>query len=164
MTYANQPSTAQEALVIHRTFDAPVNLVWQAWTDPNQVTRWYGARNFTCPVALMNFCKGGKYLICMRAIDGTDFWSTGTYKEIIPLKKIVATDSFADEMGNVVAMEGLPLEMEVTLLFEDLGGRTKLTIRHAGLPKGETTVATRDGWNEQLDKLMSLLGESVLAN
>ena len=135
----------QETLVIERVFDAPIKLVWQAWTDPDHVTRWYGPKNFTCPIARIDFRVGGKYHICMRTNDGTDFWSTGTYKEIVPLKKLVSTDSFSDENGNMVAQEGFPLEMEVTLLFEDLGTRTKLTICHAGLPKGEFTAITNAG-------------------
>jgi uncharacterized protein YndB with AHSA1/START domain len=96
----------------------------------------------------------------MRSKDGQEFWSTGTYKEIIPMEKIVATDSFADSDGNVVpsthyGMEGFPLELEVILTFEDLGGRTKMTLRHVGIENiGEKMCEEMEkGWNQSLDKI-----------
>jgi len=76
----------------------------------------------------------------MRSPDGKDFWSTGVYREIKPLNKIVYTDSFADEKGNVVPAthygfgSDFPLERLVTVTCEESEGKTKLTLRHAGLP------------------------------
>lgn len=163
MAKENEPVTkSAEGVVITRIFDAPVSLVWKAWTDPKHVMRWWGPKNFNGPVAKINLQVGGKYHFCMRSAEGQEFWSTGTYREIIPLKKIVYTDSFADEKGNVVpaatyGMEGVPDEMRVTLMFEDLGGKTRFTLRHEGLPAGEMSEMTIAGWNESLDKLASTL-------
>ena len=72
-----------------------------------------GPKNFTCPTCEIDFKVGGKYLNCMRSPDGKDFWSTGTYQEIVILERIVYTDSFSDEKGNVVpstyyGMAGFP--------------------------------------------------------
>src|SRR3989344_590653 len=93
-------------LTIVRVFDAPRELVWKAWSDPELYKKWFGPKTFTSPVVKMDFRVGGKILGCMRGMEGDfkgkDFWSTGTYKEIVPMKKIVTTDSFADEHGNVV--------------------------------------------------------------
>ena len=94
----------------------------------------------------------------MTSPDGQNFWNTGICKEIIPFKKIVWTDSFADEKGNKVpashyGMPDMPGELFVTILFEDQGGKTKLTIRHQGIPAGEMNDMTNAGWNESLDKL-----------
>jgi uncharacterized protein YndB with AHSA1/START domain len=156
--------STEAALVIERVFEAPVELVWKAWTEPEQVKKWWGPRGFTCPTAEIDFRVGGKSLNAMQSPDfndGKPIWSTGVYKEIVPFKRIVTTDSFADEHGNVVSsteygMEDLPAEMMITVTFEDLGGRTKLTLRHEGLTR-EHKEGANGGWNESLDKLAELL-------
>jgi uncharacterized protein YndB with AHSA1/START domain len=163
-------STTQQALVIERVFDAPRELVWKAWTDPELIKQWHGPKDFTAPTIESDLRVGGKYLYCMRGPAGSDFdrdfWSTGVYREIVEPERIVATDSFADEHGNVVpashyGMEGdMPLEMLVTVTFEDLGGKTKLTLTHAGLPAGEQQTGASQGWNESLDKLAALIARA----
>jgi uncharacterized protein YndB with AHSA1/START domain len=149
-------------LVITRVLDAPVDQVWKAWTDPEETKKWWGPKQFTAPEIKSDLRVGGSYLYCMRSPDGQDFWSTGTYREIVPMERIVATDSFADAEGNVVpsshyGMEGFPLEMEMTVTFEEQDGKTKLTIRQAGLPAGDMADQTEQGWNESLDKLEASL-------
>jgi uncharacterized protein YndB with AHSA1/START domain len=168
---SSKPTTtaAENALVIERVFDAPRELVWKAWTEPERLMRWHGPKDFTCPHYEADFRVGGKYLACMHGPPGSDFdrdfWSTGVYREIVPLERIVCTDSFADEKGNVVpathyGMEGdFPLEMLVTVTFEDLGGRTKMTLRHEGLPAGEMREGAGGGWNESFDKLAEYLAQ-----
>lgn len=150
-------------ILITRIFDAPREVVWKAWTDPEHVKRWWGPKNFTAPFVKSDFRVGGKLLYCMRSAEGQEYWSTGVYREIIPLEKIVATDSFADEKGNIVpashyGMAGdWPLELLVTVTFEEQGNKTKFTLRHAGLPAGEMLKMTNDGWNESLDKFAESL-------
>jgi uncharacterized protein YndB with AHSA1/START domain len=125
--------------------------------------RWWGPKDFTCPSCKIDLRIGGKYLSCMKSKEGQEFWSTGTYKEIIPFKKIVCTDSFADEKGNVVPAsyygmdEDFPLEMEVRITFEEQDGKTKMTLRHIGLPEGNMNEMTSISWNESFDKLASLV-------
>ncbi len=150
------------ALIIERAFEAPRELVWEAWTEPETVMKWWGPKNFTCPFARIDLRVGGKYLNCMRGPDGKEYWSTGTYKEIVPMCKIVATDSFSDENGNVVpathyGMEGFPLEMEVTVLFEKTNGKTRMILKHLGLPEGNMKDMTFRGWSESFDKLAEVL-------
>jgi len=134
-------------------------MVWKAWAEPEHVMKWWGPKNFTAPFCKMDFRVGGKYLYCMRSPEGQDFWSTGVYKEIVPLEKIVCTDSFADEKGNIVpasqyGMPGdWPEELLVTVTFEDEGGKTKMTLRHVGLPAGDMGEMAGAGWNESFDKL-----------
>ena len=158
--------TTEGVLVIEREFDAPRELVWKAWTDPEMAKRWWGPKNFTSPAAEIDFRVGGKYLLAMQSPDfneGRPIWSTGIYREIVPYERIVCTDCFADENGNVVpashyGMTGeFPLEMLVTVELEDLGGKTKMTLRHEGLPAGEMSEGATQGWNESLDKLAAIL-------
>ena len=163
---SNAPTAGQQALVIERVFDAPVELVWRAWTEPEHARRWWGPKGFTAPTTKIDFRIGGKYLFAMQSPDfneGRPIWSTGFYREIVPLERIVCTDSFADEDGNIVPAtdygmaDDFPLEMVVTVTFEDLGGRTRMTLRHEGMPAGEMSEGASVGWNESFDKLAESL-------
>ncbi len=158
---------ATKTLHITRTFNAPVQKVWDAFTVPEQVTKWWGPKDFTSPGAKVDFKVGGKFLFCMRGPAGSpfdkDMWSGGEYTEIVPLKKIVATDNFTDEHGNIIdpkdaGMPGeWPEQMVVTFEFEDLGdGTTKLSITHEGHPE-EMANDAETGWNQSLDKLEAAL-------
>ena len=99
----------------------------------------------------------------MRSPEGKDYWSTGVYREIVPLQRIVCTDSFADEQGNVVPATyygmspDFPLEMLVTVTFEDQAGKTRMTLKHTGLPTGDMREETGAGWNQSFDKLAASL-------
>jgi uncharacterized protein YndB with AHSA1/START domain len=163
MTEIKETSKKTNELVITRIFDAPRERIWKAWTEPEQMMKWWGPKLFTAPVCKIDFRIGGKYLFCMRSPDGKDYWSTGVYKEIVPNEKIVCTDSFADENGNVVLAthygmgEDFPREMTVTVTFEDAGGKTKMTLVHSGMPAGDMSKMAGQGWNEQFDKLVELL-------
>ena len=146
-------------LTITRIFDATRERVWKAWTEPELFKRWWGPKYFTAPVIKIDFRVGGKYVYCMRGPDNKDYWSTGVYREIVPMERIVYTDSFSDEKGNVVSAShyGLtgdfPLELRVTVTFEELKGRTKMTLRHVGIPEGQMRDLTRAGWSGSFDKL-----------
>lgn len=164
----NEASNAKDAttskpLVIVRTFNAPVERVWAAWTEPEQAKKWWGPKDFTASIPQMDFRVGGKAILCMHSPDGKDYYSTGTYKEIVPMKKIVCTDSFSDKDGNIVSAkeygmgDDFPDVMLVTIEFEDLGGTTKMTLTHAGIPAGEMGDMTNAGWNESFDKLAASL-------
>jgi uncharacterized protein YndB with AHSA1/START domain len=164
MGTTSEKKVEQEALVITRTFEAPRERVWKAWTDPQQMMCWWGPEHFSVPVCKIDLRPGGKYLFCMRSPEGRDYWSTGVYSEIIPFERLVCSDSFADEQGNVVpatyyGMEAdFPLELLVTVTFkENEKGQTVLTLRHAGLPAGQHGESTKASWNESFDKLARCL-------
>lgn len=155
--------TGTRAIVITRVFDASPELVWRAWAEPKHLMKWWGPKGFTAPVCQMDLRVAGKFLYCMRSPEGKDYWGTGVYREIKPLKKLVFTDSFADKDGKVVpasdyGFEGeFPLELLVTVTFEDLSGKTKMTLRHDGFPAGQHKEMVNAGWNESLDKLADVL-------
>ncbi len=147
----------EDAVVIERTFGAAVDLIWQMWTQPEHFKKWYGPKGFTVPVAEMDMRVGGKRLICMVSPDGSmKMWTTGEYTEIVPNERLVYTESPADENGNVVSPsamgmpEGYPATTEVTVLLEDLGGRTKMVMTHAGVP---ASSGAGGGWEQAFDKL-----------
>ena len=155
----------EDAVVIERTFEAAVDLIWQMWTDPEHFKQWYGPTGFTVPVADMDMRVGGKRLICMASPDGSmKMWTTGEYVEIVPKERLVYTESPADENGNVVSPsamgmpDGYPATTEVTVLLEDLGGRTKMVMTHAGVP---ASSGAGGGWEQAFDKLAEHI-ETVL--
>jgi uncharacterized protein YndB with AHSA1/START domain len=158
-------TVSKDAVVIERIFDAPVDLIWQMWTDAGHFKKWYGPKGFTVPVADMELRVGGKRLICMASPDGSmKMWTTGEYTEIVPNERLVYTESPADENGNVVSPsamgmpDGYPATTQVTVLLEDLGGRTKMVMTHAGVPADS---GAGGGWEQAFDKLADHI-ETVL--
>ena len=155
-----QVGTEEQGLVIERIFDAPRELVWRAWTEPEQLMRWYGPTGMTSQACEIDLRVGGRYLWGLRSPEGQEYWNTGVYREIVPLERFVATQSMADEHGNVISMgDDFPLETIVTVTLEDLGGgRTKLTLRQAGFPD-DMAAHAGGGWNQAFDKLAAVLAE-----
>lgn len=152
-------STTQDAVVVERTFDAPPTLIWQLWTEPEHFKNWYGPTGFTVPVAEMDVRVGGKHLFCMKSPDGSmTMWSTGEYTEVSPHHRLVYTDSPSDDQGNVMSPaemgmpEGYPASTEVQVVLEDLGGRTKMTLTHVGVPAG-----AGDGWTQAFEKMDAIV-------
>lgn len=163
MTKENQNAGKRE-LVIVRIFDAPRELFWKYWTEPEYFKRWWGPEGFTTPVCRIDFHVGGIYRNCMKSPEGENYWSTGIYREIIEPERIVYTDSFSDAEGNLVPAsyyemsEDWPLELLVTVKFEEYeGNKTRLTLKHAVFPTGEDCDLTEAGWNESFDKLEEYL-------
>ena len=152
-------------LHITRVFNASREPLWRAWTEPEHVMQWWGPKGFTSPFCRIDLRVGGFYLYCMRSPEGQDFWSTGVYREIVPMERIVATDSFADEKGNVVpasyyGMSGeWPLEMLFTVTFKGQDDKTKFTLNYLHIEGiSETDLANMEqGWHESLDKLVEYL-------
>src|SRR5215510_4535823 len=107
MTANANGSAAAKTLevVVTRVFEAPVEKVWKAWSDSEQVMRWWGPTGFTSPVAKIDFRVGGVSLVCMRApkeFGGQDMYNTWTYQKIEPLQRIEYIFHFTDKEGNKV--------------------------------------------------------------
>lgn len=155
---------SKNAVVIERTFYAPVELIWQMWTEAEHFKNWYGPKGFTVPVAEMDVRVGGKRLICIAMQTperSMRMWFTGEYREVVPNERLVYTDSMADEQGNVLppsAMgmpEGSPAITEVTVQLEELGGRTKMVMTHAGVPADSPGAG---GWAQAFEKMAEYIG------
>lgn len=153
----NESPSSADAVVIERTFDAPLALVWQMWTEPDHFKRWYGPKGFSVPVAELDVRVGGKRLVCMASPDGSmKMWTTGEYVEIVPNERLVYTDSMSDEEGNVLAPSALgmpddyPATTEVTVQLEALNGLTRMTMTHAGVPADSPGAG---GWKQAFAKM-----------
>ena len=142
---------------IDRSFDLPLDTVWKAWTEPESCKKWWGPKDFTCPACEIDLRVGGKYLSCMKSPEGKEYWSTGTFREIVPMKKLVYEDNFADSKGNIVPpsyydMPGEWANVIVSVELEDAGKKTRITMDQTGIPE-EMHDDCVQGWLESFDKL-----------
>ncbi len=159
---SEQPSPTRD-LLLSRVVFAPREIVWQAWTQPERLMRWFAPEHFTTAAAKVDLRPGGHFLYCMRSPEGAEYWGKGIYREIAAPERLVYVDAFADAEGNTVKPEhyGLspdyPVETLVTVTFAEQGGKTLLTLQHAGFPAGEGSDMTEAGWRSQLDRLAEAL-------
>lgn len=160
---------SKDAVVIERIFNAPVDLIWQLWTQPEHFKNWYGPNGFTVPVAQMDVRVGGQRLVCMemQTPEGSmKMCTVGEYTEIMPNQRLVYTESPADENGNVVSPsamgmpEGYPATTTVIVQLEDLGGRTKMVMTHAGVP---VDSGASGGWEQAFAKLADYIETALKA-
>lgn len=165
MTATGTTQIKDTDIVITREFAAPRQLVWDVWTQPNHIEKWFGPKGFDTRVDELDFRVGGRSKYVMIDSNGTEYPSTGVFQEIVPIEKIVTTDEFGDGYDEVEAMKNvdLPQGMISTFLFDDLGERTKLTIitSHPTVEdkKKHEAMGVIDGWNSSLDKLGDALAE-----
>ena len=155
--------TEKNQIVVSRTFDAPLELLWKAWTEPERFMQWYGPKGFSTPTCEIDLQVGGRHLWSMQSPDGMRMYYTGTFKEIAPMERLVFTDGMCDEEGNLMSPtemgmpEGSPMSMEVTVTFEHENGKTTVTVSHVGF--GEGGVRAGMGWEMAFDKLEGMLAE-----
>jgi uncharacterized protein YndB with AHSA1/START domain len=132
---------------LERVFDAPVELVWRCWTEKEHLEQWSRPRGYTIPGSQGELTVGGKWHVTMRTPEGHDLGLGGVYREIVPLKRLVMTHAWDDESGKPGH------ETTVTVSFEALGQRTKVTLVQTGFDSRESRDGHEDGWRESLDVL-----------
>jgi uncharacterized protein YndB with AHSA1/START domain len=108
---------AKRTLSIKKTFDAPIELVWEAWTQPEHLTHWWGPKGMSLTVVEHDFKVGGKWKYVMPMPNGEAFISEGQYSEIVELQKIVTSANFRPMTEGV----------EIRVLFEKNGDKTNFT-------------------------------------
>lgn len=155
-----------ERMVVTQVFNAPRELVWKAWTEPQYVMQWWGPQGFTAPICRMDLRVGGRSLFCMKAPDGQEFWNAVEYLEIVLHQKIVSSMYFSDSEGNKIDPAELGIEHEAidgacdVTLFEDLGtGQTKLTFIGNESMESAKESGQMEGWNQILEKLATVVAE-----
>jgi uncharacterized protein YndB with AHSA1/START domain len=142
-----------------RVFDAPRELVFDAWTDPKHLAQWWGPNGFTTTTSAFDMRPGGIWRFVMHGPDGRDYQNRITFDEIVKPERIVYHHGGGDDVEGV--------EFKTTVTFEDLGGKTKITwtalfpsaaerdrvIKEYGADTGLVQTMTRLG--EHLAKLAS---------
>ncbi len=164
---ANASNTASQTkdFVISRVFDAPRELLWTCFTDPERMKHWWGPKGFTVIHSKMDLRVGGTYHYGMKSPSGALIWGKFVFREITPPERMVFINSFSDEAGGVTRHPGhekWPLTMLSTFSFEDLpGGKTKFTVSWAPYNATEEERKTfdegrdsmRQGWTGTMDQL-----------
>lgn len=123
MAASSSPDTEQDArsIVTTRVFDAPRELVFAAWTDPKHLVQWWGPTGFTTTVRSIEVRPGGIWRFVMHGPDGRDYENRIVYDEIVKPERLVYSHGGGEEVE--------PVQFRVTVTFEDLGGKTRLTMR-----------------------------------
>lgn len=160
MNQVNEATTdvSERELVMERVFNAPRELVFKAWTEPEHLAHWWGSKGWTLPVCTVDLRPGGEWHYCMRGPEGEESWGKATYREIVPPERLVYVDAFSDAEGNV--NPALP-QMVIAVEFFEHEGQTKVVSRSlfATVEERDTVLAMGavEGMNETLDRLEAYL-------
>ncbi|HEX9085232.1 MAG TPA: SRPBCC domain-containing protein [Gemmatimonadaceae bacterium] len=141
-------ASAEPTLVIKRTFDAPRDLVWKVWSDPEQAKKWWGPDGFTAPVVELDARPGGKWRALMRSPDGKDIWQHGVYREIVPPEKISFTFIWDAQPDH---------EMLVSITFAERGKKTEMTFRQGLFESADERNGHEGGWSQSFDRFAAYL-------
>lgn len=145
-------------VVIKRTFDAPRELVFTAWTDSRHMAQWWGPRGFTNPVCEIEPRVGGAIHVVMRGPDGTDHAMRGVFREFVRPERLAFTNEAVDAEGNLL------LEGYTIVSFVADGEKTKVTLqtRATGrVPLAPQMLSGMEaGWSQSLDKLAEFLSQT----
>jgi uncharacterized protein YndB with AHSA1/START domain len=146
----DQTATEEKSFTITRVFDAPREMVWRAWTDPDEAPYWLHPRNITTPRDKVEFDvrAGGTYRYTMVAADGREYETVGKYREVRPFDRLVFTWGSPRDDD-----EEMPL-VTVDLAEQGSSGeQTLMTFRLDGIAGRPGDDNVYDGWSEALDIL-----------
>lgn len=142
-------------ITLERTFNAPRKLVWEAWTQAEHIAKWWGPQGMNTEVKELDFRTGGKWSYVMLNPKGGAFPTGGTFTEIVEYEKLVTTADFANVTNDVV----------MTILFEDLGEATKMTMhvthKTAEYRDAQFKMGADKGWGSTFDRLAQHLENSL---
>ena len=148
--------TDARSIIGVREFDAPRDLVFAAFTDPKHLTQWWGPNGFTTTTSSFEFRPGGVWRFVMHGPDGRDYQNRVTYEEIVPPERIVYRHGGGDDVE--------PVQFRQTIVFEDLGGRTRITWRGDFPSAAERDRVIKDhGADKGLLQTLARLSEFVAA-
>ncbi|MBX3654573.1 MAG: SRPBCC domain-containing protein [Ramlibacter sp.] len=142
---------AATELVITRLFNAPRQLVYEAWTRPEHLAHWSGPEGFTTPHHEMDLRVGGRYRACLRSPDGQDHWVQGVYRELRAPERLSMTHAWEDASGQP------GLETLVTVTFTDQDGQTLMTFHQAAFESSASRDGHEGGWSSSFHRLAAHL-------
>jgi uncharacterized protein YndB with AHSA1/START domain len=154
-TASSDTPVADRTLVITRVLDAPRELAFKVWTQPEHLARWWGPRGYTLPECKVDFRPGGAFYMLMRSPEGTDHRLRGTYRDIAPPERIACTWAWEDEEGK------LGHETILTVSFAEDRGKTKLTLHQAVFESVQARDDHNDGWTTCLERLATYIEQAA---
>lgn len=142
-------------LVIKKMFAAPIEKVWQAWTDPHRIVAWYGPEGMTTEIHAMDVRVGGKYSLTMTSPKSSHPLK-GTFLELDAPHKLVMTWQWqTGGKGDVMGAE-----TTVTVELKEVDGKTEMTLTHI-LPNEESKESHNQGWSSSFNKLSAELSSVI---
>lgn len=157
--------------VVSRLLDAPRERVWRAWTEAERLSAWFGPKGAKVVASALDLRPGGTYHYGLRMADGKEMWGKWTFREVAALERLVFVQHFSDAQGGVTRhpLSGTwPLRTLSTLLFQEMGDKTLLTLKWVPLDATAEERATfdgahaqmRGGWGGTLDQFADYLKEA----
>lgn len=158
---ADPAPVAGREIVITRVFDAPREMVWDAWTDPRQIVKWWGPHGFTLTIEEMDVRPGGVWKSTMHGPDGTEYLNDCVFTDVVKPQRIAYKLTAGRKHDR-----GLQEPMEVSWVFEAQGETTRITLRMLFVtPEGRDRFTREygavEGGNETLDRLREYLASEV---
>jgi uncharacterized protein YndB with AHSA1/START domain len=153
---AAETVTVPAELVIRRIFDAPRRLVFDAWTDPEHLARWWGPQGFAIIACKAEVRPGGVWHRTMRSPEGNVIRKHGVYREIVAPERLVFTYVSDDAEGKPG-----PATL-VTVTFDDGGGKTRLTLRQTRFESAVARDAHHVGWTSCLERFAEYLAKRAV--
>jgi uncharacterized protein YndB with AHSA1/START domain len=169
---ANKPSTASDgAFVITRVFDAPLHLVWKAWSEADEMQSWWGPKGCSIKVAKFEFRPGGFFHYAMQFSNGPGMWGRFIYRDITAKERIAWLNSFSNEGCGITRAPFdllIPLEILNEVTFVEKAGKTTVTLRASphGAEEGEVKVfegmfaSLNQGYGGSFDQLAAALARA----
>ncbi len=165
-------SNAADTFVISRVFNAPRELMFTLWADPEHLAKWWGPKGFTVVAGKLALKPGGTYHYCIRSPEGNDMWGKFTYREIVAPQRIVYVNSFSNEKGGLTRhplSPTWPLELLSIITFAVQGEGTKVTVEWMPLNATEEERHTfagghdsmQKGWGGTMDQLQEYVKKLV---
>ncbi|MBS1902583.1 MAG: SRPBCC domain-containing protein [Bacteroidetes bacterium] len=159
-----------KTFTITRTLNAPRQLVWDVWTQPDHLMKWFAPKGFIMPKCDMDFRVGGTFHYCQESPSGEQMWGKWIFREIVKPEKIDLLHSFSDAEGGIThhpMAPTWPLQMTSVTTLVDNAGKTDLTIAWSPYNASDEEITTfnssfdsmNGGWNGTFEYLEAYLSE-----
>ena len=155
--------TDKKELFITHLFDAPAEVVFQAWTEKEKLEKWYAPDGCTIEFKAIDVTQGGMFHSCIHDPVHGDCWIKGQYQEVTPSRRLVFTMVLSDEHGNSVSSlnagktEDWPEELVTTVTFEPVGKQTKVSIHQTVAEEEAKKTGAYQSWIKMFNKLNRML-------
>ncbi|PWG81272.1 SRPBCC family protein [Pararcticibacter amylolyticus] len=157
--------TDKKELFITHLFDAPAEVVFQAWTEKEKLEKWYAPDGCTIEFKAIDVTQGGTFHSCIHDPVHGDCWIKGKYQEVTPPQRLVFTMVLSDEHGNSVSSlnagktEDWPEELVTTVTFEPVGSQTKVSIHQTVAEEEAKKTGAYQSWIKMFNKLNRMLNQ-----
>ena len=154
--YLTNAAVSKE-LTLSRIINAPIAVVFKAWTDAEQLAQWWGPNGYTNPVCRIDVKQGGAIYIDMKAPDGTVYPMDGTFIEVEAPKRLAFICAPVEKDGSH------PFEVENTITFKEQNGKTHVTVIAKVTPQAAPYLqGMNEGWRQSLDRLIELTTKEII--